>query len=141
MPIKYLSCMYVLLSILYQKSIELIIISTLLTSTYKNISCRKSHLLVLLFVEMLPALRFTNASKWNTFNSEWMPEKFQLDGTICFTWGCDKRFSKIFINLWITHSNFIEIQPNFNTKQSRILKSKSEWTIMVHLKPFKCFIW
>ena len=25
--------------------------------------------------------------------------------------------------------------------QGRILKSKFEWAIMIHLNPFKCFVW
>ena len=62
-------CMNVLLSILYRKSVELTIKSMLLLIAYKNVSCLNSHLLVLLFVKLLPAMRVTNASKPNTFNS------------------------------------------------------------------------
>ena len=83
--------MYVLLSIWYWKSIELMIKSTLILSTYKNISCQKSHLLVLSFVKLILALQFTSASKSNTFNSRWM---FQLDSITCFTWGVTKHFQK-----------------------------------------------
>ena len=52
-------CMNVLLSILYRKSIELTIKATLLLIAYKNNSRRKSHLLVLLVVKLLPTMRFT----------------------------------------------------------------------------------
>ena len=94
------------MSILYRKSIELTIKSTLLSiadRAYKNISHLKSHLLVLLFVKLLPAIQLTNASKWNTFNStvyvnSW--KKFQLDSSPVsarFTWGHDERFSKFLL--------------------------------------------
>ena len=67
----------------------------------KIISRRKSYLLVLLFVKLLPAMRFTNASKRNTFNSRLIPEKSfsSIALRVLRTWGCDKRFSKFLLTI------------------------------------------
>ena len=54
-------------------------------STYKNISCRKSHLLVLLFTKLLAALRLLQNRTLLIVVSESM-KKFQFGSTIHFTW-------------------------------------------------------
>ena len=83
-------------------------------SAYQNISYQKSHLLVLLFIKLLPVLQFTNASKQNTFNSRWIPEKnFQLDSNTHFTWGVMKDFQKFLLTIM---NNLLNFFWNFNAK-------------------------
>ena len=116
--------MNVLLSILYCKSIELTIKSKLLLivnkSLYKNISPRKSHLLVLLFVKLLPAMRFTNASKQNTIIVGECLKKFQLDRHYPFYFGHYKRFSKFLLNI-VNNSHFL-------LKSNQILLQSTHYT-------------
>ena len=83
---------------------------------YKNNSRQKLHLLVLLLVKLLSAMRFTNASKLNTFNSRWMREKcFSSIALPVLPGGV----TKVFQFFWTIMNNSLNFNWNpakFNTK-------------------------
>ena len=66
-----------------------------------DISHQKSCILL---IKLLPVLQFTNASKQNTFNSSWIPDKSSsstykssssINSSTYFTWSVTKVFQKL----------------------------------------------